>query len=172
MRLIHFSRTGALNFSRSPIQQIPSYRGEWTEHDKPTGFWVSDEDAETSWSEWCASENYADLSKQPAYEVVLIENHNVLMIESVEALDAFAERFGALSDPYGFGRDRYIIQWDRVAKEYDGIIITPYQWSRRLHHESMWYYGWDCASGCIWNFNAVDRVEQTNAQLYAKAIGI
>ena len=46
------------------------------------------------------------------------------------------------------------IDWPKVAERYDGIIIAPYQWSRRLDGP-MWYYGWDCASGCVWRARAV-----------------
>jgi len=38
-----------------------------------------------------------------------------------------------------------------VSKEYDGIEIAPYQWDARL--SLIWYYGWDVASGCIWNLD-------------------
>jgi hypothetical protein len=51
------------------------------------------------------------------------------------------------------------IDWGRVAEQYHGIVIAPYQWSLRL--DLMWYYGWDCASGCIWDTWIVERVEPT-----------
>jgi hypothetical protein len=54
------------------------------------------------------------------------------------------------------GRMSYI-DWPRVAERFDGVIIAPYQWKHRL--ELMWYYGWDCASGCIWNARAVSCFE-------------
>lgn len=40
-----------------------------------------------------------------------------------------------------------------VAKDYDGIEIAPYQES--LRYDLEWYYGWDVASGCIWNFEGI-----------------
>lgn len=42
------------------------------------------------------------------------------------------------------------IDWKAVAKEYDGIEIDPYQYERRFSEGFLWYYGWDCASGCVW----------------------
>ena len=51
---------------------------------------------------------------------------------------------------------RYV-DWREVAARWDGISITPYQWSCR--HEldrAMWYNGWDCASACVWNLNAIE----------------
>ena len=54
-------------------------------------------------------------------------------------------------------RDR-CINWRAVAGDYAGLIITPYQWSRRLEPYS-WYYGWDCASGCIWDPSAITDIK-------------
>ncbi|QBI98814.1 hypothetical protein SEA_BOBBY_184 [Mycobacterium phage Bobby] len=49
------------------------------------------------------------------------------------------------------------IDWGKVAADYGGIIIAPYQWSRRM--DPHWYYTWDCASGCIWNLEAIESLE-------------
>ena len=56
-------------------------------------------------------------------------------------------------------RDRYI-DWPAVATDYPGLIIAPYQWSCRMSEFTRWYYGWDCASGCIWNADAIARVTE------------
>lgn len=24
-------------------------------------------------------------------------------------------------------------------------------WNLRFHEDFLWYYGWDCASGCFWD---------------------
>ena len=42
-----------------------------------------------------------------------------------------------------------MIDWKKVASKYDGIEIVPYQPKARMN--LLWYYGWDIASGCIWN---------------------
>jgi hypothetical protein len=58
-----------------------------------------------------------------------------------------------------------VIDWMRVAEKHEGILIAPYLGERltepneflESHKEEWWrwYYSWDCASGCIWNPNAV-----------------
>ena len=55
--------------------------------------------------------------------------------------------------------------WDDVVRQYDGLIIAPYQWAKRCDYS--WYYGWDCASGVIWNLRAVASVKPT-AKLQAE----
>ncbi len=51
------------------------------------------------------------------------------------------------------------IDWIKVAKQYAGLIIAPYQWGYRLEPGTHWYYGWDCASGCIWDASVIERIE-------------
>jgi hypothetical protein len=40
-----------------------------------------------------------------------------------------------------------------LTDKYDGIEINPYQFEARYQY--LWYYGWDIASGCVWNLNNV-----------------
>jgi hypothetical protein len=85
------------------------------------------------------------------YTVTLSPTANILHVKSKKALENFARNF-FLDSPYYPS-----IDWNKVAEEYQGIIIAPYRWEHRL--DMMWYYGWDCASGCIWDSKAIERVE-------------
>jgi hypothetical protein len=48
------------------------------------------------------------------------------------------------------------IDWARIQEQYGGLIIAPYQWSVRL--DFLWYYGWDCASACLWDLTVIQSV--------------
>lgn len=139
--LSHFTRNDAL-FPLSVPQS--GRRG-----DKPDGLWVS-VDGPDDWPTWTREEEYCDTTQQYHYRVALADDARILYLGTPEAMDAFTAEYGAP------GPD-WIIQWAEVAKRYQGIIIAPYQWSRRF--ELSWYYGWDCASGCIWDASAIDSVE-------------
>lgn len=157
MRLIHFAHPG----KEIMRERLRGYLPEEMERGpKPKGLWVSDESQEEwSWSWWCKSEQPDWIEGTLAQEVVLVPDANILFIQSVDELDAFGARF--MKQPEGWPDDlmaSYSIDWPEVAKLYDGIVITPYLWSRRLHRGSSWYYGWDCASGCIWNPAAIDYI--------------
>lgn len=148
--LAHFSRTPGLDFRSDVTYERPRPR-----LDKPAGFWVSVEGNGDGWSDWCRSEQFGVDSLANEHVVTLKPDARILRIESAAGIDAF-------TDQYGIAADRghvYGIDWAAVAAEYQGIIITPYQWSRRLRPGSSWYYGWDCASGCIWDLSAVASVE-------------
>lgn len=120
---------------------------------KPCGFWITD-DSEYCWRSWCIAERFVLDLLTHKHEIEL-EESNILFLRSVNDLDRFTYRY---SVEKWVGRRRNIIDWPRVAKEYSGIIITPYQWSRRMHDSCRWYYLWDCASGCIWQASAIKAI--------------
>lgn len=159
-RLIHYGKAHLQSVRSVPDQSI-RHGGSG----KPGGLWVSVE-GEHDWKEWCESENWGCLDF--ATEVVLHPAANVLRLRGSAMLDAFHAEYSFVDYVYprGLG-ERTAIDWAKVAAKHQGIIIAPYVWSRRLDGAvSDWYYGWDCASGCIWDANAVAElrpVEQAQA---------
>jgi hypothetical protein len=125
--------------------------------EKPRGRWITD-DSGDCWKAWCLAEQFRLDQLTHKHEVVLDEA-SMLIIRSLWELDDFAERFGAVN-VWGTNehptrwRDK-CIDWRQVANQYSGVIITPYQWQRRMDEDLRWYYGWDCASGCIWDMAAI-----------------
>ena len=121
---------------------------------KPTGLWVSDDSAECDWLEWCVGESFGLERFRWRTEVYIKPDANILFVKSVSELKAFHEEYKL---PLYLGAPvlSEVIDWARVAEKYDGIIISPYQWELRLSW-AIWYYCWDCASGCIWNADAIE----------------
>lgn len=146
MRLVHWSK--------QPIAAVESREQSYGHRmDKPRGLWVSDESAENSWSSWCEDEHFGGTDHPHVYEVALRPDDNVLIIDSELELIRFDERYSKEPEEYEWLRG-HCIDWPKVAEEYHGIIISPYQWGQRLGPLA-WYYSWDCASGCIWNGDSV-----------------
>jgi hypothetical protein len=134
-------------------------------HLKPPGFWYEVND---SWFEWCKVEmphwvGLADPStkgkklprdRQP-YTLrywVSVQEANLLYISDTTQFDEFVRIYGydRLDSARFMGRPDYI-DWIEVANAgYDGVEISPYLWERRLEG-GLWYYGWDVASGVVWN---------------------
>jgi hypothetical protein len=149
---------------------------------KPIGFWLS---AGTAWERWCKSNDFESFRLRYQYRIKLRKNHNVLMIHDLVGFDKFCYEYGY--DPYGiysnhsektkelFGESeagqrlatywhirKYYpdCRWNLVKEKYQGIIICPYFHNRRLMtSHSQWYYGWDCASGCIWDVDCIKSFE-------------
>lgn len=126
---------------------------------KPLGLWYGFGD---SWIEWCQGEQ-PDWLTPYIYEIVLRED-KIFKVNGEGELDKFEETY-AIPDPLmakfaneplfksDIGRYDKIDYNKLVAEGWYGLEINPYLWSRRLSR--MWYYGWDCASGCVWNKRGV-----------------
>lgn len=144
MRLVHFS-TVPLGDLKSVADQAKARTY------KPHGFWLSDEDAEQSWSKWCTDDDYGLGAVTTTFD--LVAGHNVLILSTASDLRDFTADFSR-------GTERYHadVDWQGVADKYQGMLITPYQWTLRLDSTVNWYYPWDCASACVWDVAALRRV--------------
>lgn len=151
MHLWHYAaQPVTLDRSRRYVQPEPDF------YMKPQGLWVSVE-GEDDWPSWCQSTEYFLGSLTYAHQVNLGPDANILHIASAEMLDSFTDDYGTEPERRSRVLDVRNIDWRKVAADYDGIIIAPYQWSRRLGLD--WYYGWDVASGCIWSLAAIAEVK-------------
>ncbi len=120
---------------------------------KPNGLWVS-VDGPDDWPSWCASENFRDCANQFRYTVHLAKRCRVLVLDTLHEMVDFNRQYS--HKPISAYSQ---INWPRVAQDHDGLIIAPYHWDLRYEDDFNWYYGWDCASGCIWHPRAVKRLE-------------
>jgi hypothetical protein len=93
-----------------------------------------------------------------------VDESRLLRLTSEQAIHTFTEKYRAKIDdlPVWMAGTRSIssmhIEWPKVAAEYGGIEIAPYQWSCRLDPDVSWYYGWDVASGCIWDASLITAI--------------
>ncbi len=119
---------------------------------KPVGLWY---DVDGDWTKWCTSEEMGWL-RPYIYEIIL-DKSGLLKINDIDKFEKFEKDFQAekQEDHFGFTLPPSCdglfskIDWHKVMKEYGAIEIAPYLWKKRL--TSMFYYGWDCASGCVWD---------------------
>ena len=139
---IIMSKDDMIKFRPTPIEnQEP--------RPKPRGLWYG---IGPSWIDWVRSE-------MPDWEVdnvfkIDIDESKMLLIRNIEELAAFDKEYG---DDGGRWKN---INWHNVASKYGGIEIAPYLYEGR--YEYMWYYGWDVASGCIWDDGVIMNIEKIN----------
>ena len=151
MNLQHFSDKKDLCLD---ALQNARYERESGELKPKRGFWVSDE-ADHGWYQWCIDERFR-LDKLKYAYLVELDMSKGLHIKTCSELDEFHNKYSymrgeALSDLLeGF------IRWDNVIQEHDFVLITPYLWEARFGH--LWYYGWDCASGVIFNPRCITKL--------------
>jgi hypothetical protein len=130
--------------------RVYKYRGPG----KPGGLWFTDT-TENNWSWWCKNEEFHLGSIE--HQIVFKPEIRLLTLQSEQEVKDFSEKYDVKSTSLRL--KSFDIDWDNVTEKYDAIYITPYFWS--LRHELLWYYGWDCASGVIWNLDMVQSVTPT-----------
>ena len=121
------------------------------ENSKPTGLWYA---VGTEWLSWITSRRQRSDARAfgtglHVHEIT-VDPARMLVLDTAAKVLAFNEEFGPPEN------DRYgglHFDWRPVAERWAGIEIAPFQ--PRLKFEVPWYYGWDVASGCIWDVSVV-----------------
>jgi hypothetical protein len=143
-------------------------------HPKPNGLWF---DVNGSWKHWCESVEFSLENLSYRHTVNILDTSRILFLRNAKGIDAFTRKYGRnLSDRirllHGaedgdffareYGRDLFseirmqfsnYIMWEEVAGNYSGIVIDPYSRSRSQTY--LWYYGWNCAGGCVWDTSVI-----------------
>ena len=139
------------HWSANPLTEILA-RPNQPEGEKPRGLWLSDE-TDFGWKEWCDGEDFRPHSFAFRADFS-VDTSRVLHIKGCGDLEDFHFTHSMGSDFIG----SRMINWPAVAEKWSGIVITPYLWNMRLSDVASWYYGWDCASGCIWGPTVLTRI--------------
>lgn len=141
------------HYSSSPLGEIRNTAQEADLRPKPKGLWLSDCAAGDGWVDWCKMEDFG-FDRLVCRSIVELDMANILLIDTEEKLLEFSSQHVGDINRY------YCIDWGPVAEQYKGIVISPYQWNQRL--DLFWYYGWDCASGCVWDASAIKSIKEDN----------
>lgn len=151
MQLRHYS---SVEIDKVVIQPNKS---RYVRDDKPHGFWVS-VSGKNDWPSWCESEGFRPGNLIHEHAVILTQNSRILHLGCDDAIEEFTMEYGVRDMTSVRYRYRSIC-WDRLYDKYHGIIIAPYSWELRNLEFTSWYYGWDCASGCIWDVDAIASIQ-------------
>lgn len=135
---IHLSSTPVGPLQNKPVIS-PTDKGPY---DKPRGLWYG---FGREWIDFSVGEGFRP-SRGYIYFVKLLKPDRILRITTEGGMYLFTEKY----------YERPLIDWKRVAQDWAGIEITP--WQGRLYMDSAklsWYGGWDIASGCVWETSAI-----------------
>jgi hypothetical protein len=82
---------------------------------------------------------------------------DIMVIQTLEDFNRFEDKYIYHYDADIKGYPYLIesVDWKEVAKNHAGLEINPYFWEKRLNSKTNWYYGWDMASGVIWDLDAI-----------------
>lgn len=152
MRFIHYSSKKI-----TELESREYYQDKMDWQTKPHGLWISVEGipGDYNWKKWCKDERYRLKHLTYSYEVIFKDDARILHLKTPEEIFSFTKEYPNKTRDWDAEWDTYALDWHRVKDKYQGIIIAPYQWGCRLCLKSSWYYGWDCASGCIWDLTCI-----------------
>jgi len=122
---------------------------------KPKGLWYGIGD---SWLRWIKDE-MPDWEHDNVYQLDINES-KIKIIRNFNELVAFDKIYGVENESRMFFDNGRMIDWAKVAKDFDGIEIAPYIYEARFEYN--WYYGWDVASGCIWSSDVIKDIKKLN----------
>ncbi len=153
---------------------------------KPIGLWVTCKSSKDDydWKEWCEDQEFCLENLKTKNQVFLKEDFNLLHLKTPQDMANFhqnekienvvysprlkkemKERWKSLDElkkihnilpPFPDLAPWECINWPSIIQRYDGILISPYMPKFR---QWMWYNGWDCSSGCFWNFQKIEKIE-------------
>lgn len=121
---------------------------------KPYGLWFAPND---EWLEFCTG-RYPNWIYNNNFRLK-INRANILIIDNVNDLIKFNLLYGILNN-----YNRNSINWEFVAKKYDGIFINNY--NDLINHKEInktnyrWLFDWDINSGCVWRLKSIQSVEK------------
>ena len=125
---------------------------------KPKGLWF---EVDGDWVRWCKSDMPDWLEER--YKVpygVEFDPDKVLWLKTARDIDDFTAMYAVPLFPERLDFRSTTIAWARLTEAYAGLVIAPYCWRRRMSEHTLWYYGWDCASGCIWDLSVITKFER------------
>lgn len=138
-----------IHMSKSPIYKLEKKHYTQKSGKKPDGLWYGFGNEWIDWTETAGQERKGEY----VYEVD-INGSNILQIKDYSEIVRFTQEY--MSSMQIVPGVIFDIDWSRIAAIYDGIEINPYIYQDLLDDKFLWYYGWDVASGCIWNLDNVN----------------
>lgn len=116
---------------------------------KPCGLWLSHEDG-FNWKQWCEQEQFPYGDHE--YAVTIDSTANIASLDSLSHVEEFFREFSL---------GEFSINWEEVAKNYDGIYVSEEALRYAFMNNQMTFlYGWDLTSACIWNADIVKTFEK------------
>ena len=134
-----------IHMSKNPIYKLEQKDYNQSYGSKPNGLWYG---FGKEWLDWIDSE-MPEWKGEHIYKVN-VNTSNILQIKDYLEIENFTKEYLRRVQTLP---STFFIDWNRISLKYDGIEINPYMWKYR--HELLWYYGWDIASGCVWNLDKV-----------------
>ncbi len=157
-----------IHYSRKPLEAIKAVHQKEEPFGKPKGLWVSVGDAWLRYLTESPSELVRSQLAKCTYanHITLKDDADILLVTNTDQFDVFNHEYGS---PWPCVKNRQpiqgqVIDWKQVSTHHQGIIIAPHLREKAEDEqgswkpETIWYWTWVCASGCLWDSDAVRNI--------------
>ena len=137
---IHYTgeNLDTIDLSRTYIQtaeRLASYM--------PNGLWLSIAGI-NDWEKYCFKNNYNLLNLRYEFQVKLKPRAKILILQNTDAFENFEET--------------YAYRWEAIIKDHQGLALPRVM--PQMRNRGLWNDAWCCTSACIWDLQAVEKVEK------------
>lgn len=154
MELLHYSDTPLKEVYNAPYQ---------VEGRKPVGLWFST-NKDDGWRSWCKSQDFRQDCFNYKTTIKFKPDAKILQLTNKQAVKKFWQKYGKPTGTGGYAWEKNALDWSQITKKYDAIYMPEYY--NELRKQYYWYDAWDCSSGCVWNADAIDRIETVPVEKY------
>ncbi len=127
-------------------------------NNKPPGLWASPKDSKWGWKDWCEQESFRLNTFNKSFTFSLSDDAKILHIHFEDDIYPYLDNvFPDIDSIYAKK-----LNLSKLMAEYDGIELHMSE-NKSLY--SGFFYGWDCDSICIWNYDCIeaDRIKKAKA---------
>jgi hypothetical protein len=119
----------------------------------PNGLWLSIAGIH-DWERYCLENNCRLDALKSEFQILLKPQARILILHDKTAFEGFIKEYGRCKEKY-FDLS---IKWEKIISNYQGIAM-PRVFPALMNMFS-WYKTWCCTSACIWDLQAVEKVEK------------
>jgi len=128
---------------------------------RPNGLWLSITGIH-DWEHYCLTNRSNLINLKYEFQVKLKPQSKILMLHNQATFEDFIKKYA--SYPEGIARHgesntlTLSIRWNEIIKDYQGLALSFIM--PKLYNIDLWYDTWCCTTACIWDLQAVEKVDR------------
>jgi hypothetical protein len=128
---------------------------------RPNGLWLSIAGI-NDWEKHCLESNYNIHNLKYEFQVKLKPYANILILYNNAVFEDFEKKYAYCPEGIETDSEDYTltlsIRWQEIIKDFQGLALPNVL--PKLYDNHLWYDIWHCASACIWDLQAVDKIDK------------
>jgi hypothetical protein len=155
-----------IHFTSENIETLDLYRSykqtaENLIFHTPNGLWLSISGI-NDWEIYSLNNNDNLNNLKYEFQVKIKPHAKILMLYNNAVFEDFEKKYSYYPEDKDIHEEEYTldlsINWQDIINDYQGIALPNL--IPKLYNMGLWYDTWCCTSACIWNLQAVEKVEK------------